>query len=114
MRHVGGKVAEEGAVLVGANEFERLVEPHVGAVALELLGLAVAEVGVVEVVVSPVIGAVADGAAAVVEGLLESPVLGPEGITVAQVPLAEHAGPIAIGREDVGHGRLAGAEQRSP
>ena len=69
MRRVGRQVDEKRPVAVRLDEPHRGVEPDVGAVALARLGLAVVQVGVVEVVVAPVVGRLAHAAAAVAAGL---------------------------------------------
>ena len=88
------------------DETDRLVEPHVRTVSRVLHGRAVVEIGVVEVVVSPEIGRLSHAAALVSHHVLESAVLGPVGVVVAQVPFAEHGGAVAGRAENVRHGRL--------
>ena len=112
MRGVGRQVREERPVPIGFDEPHRAVEPDVGAVARVLLGLAVVPVGVVEVVVAPEVRRLADAAAAVDQDLLESAILRPEGVVVAEVPFAEDARAVAPRREDIRHRHLVAAEQR--
>ncbi len=114
MRSVGRDGAEEGVVPVALEEAQRLAEPDVGAVALEVPGFPVDGVGVVEVVVSPVVGGLADASAAVGDHLVEAAVLRPVGRAVAQVPLAEQAGPVAAGPKGVGERQFVLVEQGAP
>ena len=65
MRRIRRKVTKERPALISFDELQRVIEPHVRTVTLELLPLAVMPVGVVEVVVSPVVYALADPASAV-------------------------------------------------
>ena len=57
VRSVGRDVGEEGLVSVGFDELHALIEPDIGAEPFETLMLAVDDVGVVEVVVAPIVGA---------------------------------------------------------
>ena len=113
VRRVGGKVNEERPILVLVDELQGVVEPDVGAVAGNLLGLAVAEVDVVEVVVTPVVGPLTDAAPAVAEDVVETLVLRAVRVVIAQVPFAEHAGAVAGRLEHLGHRDFVGAHQRA-
>ncbi len=69
-------------------------------------------VHVVEVIVAPVdVAGGRDGAVPVDDRFLESAVLRPVRVVVAQVPLAEDARPIAVVGEDVCHRRCAAGEE---
>ena len=111
---VRGDVGQEGrSGLCGAlHVVDRFVEEDVRAVPLERLSPAVPDVGVVEVVVAPEVGHRADVGGGEPHGLVESAVLRPEGVVVAEVPLAEHAGAVARLGEDVGHRRDLGPQER--
>jgi len=111
---VARDVAEEALVLVFLDKLHALGEEDVTAEALELLELAVHRVGVVEVVVAPVVGGVADAAAPVRDGVLEAALVRAEGLGVAEVPLAEVPGPVAGLLERVGERPLVFPEQRPP
>ena len=110
---IGGDVGEEGlfGFVLGFDEFECFVEEDIGAEAFGLHGLAVFEVGVIEVGVVPEVGRLADAAAAVDVGFLEAAVLRLVGEAVAEVPLAEDAGGVAGLAEVVGDGGFVGAEK---
>ncbi len=97
-----GEVKEERllVVLVPIDELERLVKPDIGAVPGELLGCVVfIEVDIVEVVVAPESGVWVTPPPPMMHGLGEALILRTTGVVVAQMPLAEHAGVIAVGRE---------------
>ena len=74
---VRGEVGKEGSLILSFDERPRLAKPHVGAVARELLPLAVHLVGVVEVVVVPVVRPLTDTAAVVPNNVCETLVLRP-------------------------------------
>ena len=93
------------------HELDCFVEEDVGAVPLERLPFAIANVGVVEVVVAPEVGYRADVGGGEPHRFVEAAVLRPEGVVVAEVPLAEHPGSVAGLREDVGHRRDLGPQQ---
>ena len=114
VRRVRGDVGQEGrSGLRGAlHVVDRFVEEDVRAVPLERLPPAVADVGVVEVVVAPEVGNRADVGRGEPHRLVESAVLGPEGVVVAEVPLAEHAGAVTRLGEDVGHRRDLRPQER--
>jgi len=59
------------------------------------------EVGIVEVGVLPVVGCQANAASAVAKNFGEATVLGAEGVVVTEMPLAEHAGVVAVVLEDL-------------
>ncbi|MBA7668771.1 hypothetical protein ES703_76886 [subsurface metagenome] len=65
VRRVCRQVAKERPVLIGFDELQCVIKPHVRTIAAILFLLAVMEVGVVEVVVAPVVYALADPASAV-------------------------------------------------
>ena len=110
VRRVGRDVGEEGLVFVGLDELHALVEPDIGAEPFETLMLAVDDVGVVEVVVAPVVGRLPNTAGLVIDAVLEAPVFRAVRVAVAQMPLAEHAGGIAVAAEDIGHRDFATAQ----
>ena len=95
VRRVGGDVAEEGPVLILFNEPHRPVEKDVGAVSGLLGRRTVVPVGVVEIIVSPLIGRLRDSAAAVHENFVKPLILRPTGEIVAEMPFAEAAGAVS-------------------
>ncbi len=111
---VGRDVGEKGIAGLrrASHEVDRLVEEDVRAVPLERLPPAIADVGVVEVVVAPEVGHGADVGGGEPHGFVESAILGPEGVVVAEVPLAEHPRPVAGFGEDVGHRGNLGPQER--
>src|SRR5205085_1343190 len=80
MRRVGGEVAEERAVLVSFHELQGCIEENIRAVALEFFELAIVPERIVEIMVAPNIGSVADAAAAEGEDLVEAAILWTIGI----------------------------------
>ena len=114
VRGIGREVGEERLAprLARPDPIHRLGEEDVGAIALEPAAGAVVLVDVVEVIVVPDVGRRGDVRGREEERLLEAALLGPVGITVAEMPLAELARAVAAGREDLGHGREAAAEHR--
>lgn len=109
VRCVGGHVTKEWLIITSLNKFHGFVEPDVGAISAKRFGFAVAEVGVVEVGVAPIVGGLVHATAAVVEGFVEATIVRMEGIVVAQVPFAKHAGAIPCGFEEIGNGGFVGA-----
>jgi len=91
------KVAEKRPVLIGFDELYCPIEPHIGTVAFEFFRLAVMEVCIVKVVVSPVILGVADTASLVDQHFVEATVAGPKRIVVTQMPFAEYSRFVAAG-----------------
>ena len=92
----------------------RLLEPDIGAVAPVLLDLIPMAVMVVKIVIPIVVGRGGDAEGGMVDRFMETAVLGPVGVVVAQMPLAEMTGVIAVVRQDIGHRRQVGAQQRTP
>ena len=109
------QVGEERLIprLLRFYEFQRLAEPDIGAVAVELLLLAVDPVGVVEVVVSPDIWELAHATATVPHDVLESDILRPRREVISEVPLAKHPRRITRVREYLAHRRLVAAQDRT-
>ena len=107
VRRVGGDIGEERLAGLGLDEAGGFAKPHIRAVALERRPAVVHEVGVVEVVVAVVVRDLRHAPAAVPDGMLEALVHRPRGIVVAEVPLPEQSGPVAIGGEDLRHRHLA-------
>jgi len=99
---------------VRLNEFHSLVEPDIGAISVVRPGLSIVKVGVVEIIIPPKIGGLADAAALMGHDMLESAIKGTIRIIVAKVPFPEHSGPVAVGTKQIGQGRLIGAENRTP
>ena len=100
VRGVVRDVGEERLARLGlGDEFDRRVGEHVGAVALRLHLLAVPRQHGVEVRGLRVhlrrVGRLGEPAAVAPERLAEPAVLRPQRVVVAEVPLAEQAGPVA-------------------
>ena len=112
VRRVERDVGEEGFFGGGllADEAVRLGEKHVGAKTLGGDDAAVVKITAVEVGVVPEIGRLADPAAAVIVDLGETAVLRAVGVVVAEVPLAEQAGGVAVGFEQLADGDLVFAQ----
>src|SRR5262249_28170196 len=92
VRRVSAQEAEEGRLGIRCNEGKRLFEEDVGAIALELRGHAIREIGVVEIVIAPPVGCLAETSTAVDDACLKSAILWAIGIAIAEVPFAEDAG----------------------
>ena len=114
MWRIGADKAEEGLARVRFDEVLRLAEKDVGAIARKRGRDAVHQIGVVEIVVAPPVGALADPATAVTDRGLKSAVLRAIRVFVAQVPFAEQACAVARLAEGVGQGPLVLAQQRAP
>ena len=97
MGGVGAEIDEERLVVVLhlVDEAGGVVEENIGAESLGGGGLAVVEIGAVEIGVVPIVRRLADAAAAVAQDLLEAAVFRAIGVIVAKVPLAEHASVVA-------------------
>src|SRR6185503_1664908 len=78
------------------DKLQSLGEEDIRAVALELRRNAVDRIHVVEVIVSPVIGSLADAASAMDQSVFKPAKLRQVRITVAKVPLAEDPGVVAM------------------
>ena len=113
MGAVGGDVAEERLVAVAVDEVHAFPEPDIGAVSLVASVFRPGPVAVVDVVVVPVVARVADAAAGMVDHLAEAAILRPIRPRVAQMPLAENAGGVAVGREGVRQGVFVAPQQRA-
>ncbi len=111
MRGIGGDVAEEGSIPMSFDEFQGLVEPNIGAIALIRSVAFMGPVGIIKIVVAPIIGRIPDTAPAVGHHFLKASILGAIGIVIAQMPLAKNAGDISILDEDVGHANFVLAQQ---
>ena len=101
VRRVGGKVEEEGLVLVGLGELGRLLEPDISAVSLERLPAILGHVVIVVVVVAPVVGTTTNTAVEVINGMIKTLIQWSTRVTCTQMPLAQHASHEAIGFEDL-------------
>ena len=95
------------------DELFGIVEEHVGAKAGNLLRFAVVPIAAIEVGVVPVIGCLPDASTAVTHDFGVPAVLRSIGIVVAQVPLAKHAGGIAVVLEDLAHRDFVLTQHRS-
>ena len=113
MRGVRGDIAEKRTILVGFDELHRTVKPYIGAIAGKLLRLAIVKVRIVEIIIAPIVGSLADASPAVNEHLAESSILRPERVVVPQMPLAENTGSIAAGRENITHCDFVFPQERS-
>ena len=115
VRRVGRQVGEERFPGSGTalDPVDGVVEENVGAVAGEFFAFAVPAVGVVEVVVAPVIRHGADVRGREPQRLLESAILRAVWVIVAEVPLAEDAGAVALFAEQVGHRREVRPQERA-
>jgi hypothetical protein len=82
VRRVGRNVGKERFVFVGLNEFNTLFKPNVGAVSVKPLVLAVDDISIVEVIVSPIIGSLPNAASPVVYAVLEASILRPVRVAV--------------------------------
>ena len=96
MRRVSWQITEEGSVSVLLDELHRFIEPDIRAITGERLWLAVAQVGIVKIVISPIVGRLTDAPAAMDSGDIESPVLRSERIVISQLPLAEDACSVSV------------------
>jgi hypothetical protein len=103
--NVGGEVAEEGLVfgLAFGHPLHGLGEPEVGAVAFELLHLALIVVAAIEVVVVE-FGGGGEAPAEVIFGGFKAALHGAVGIVVAEMPFAEESCAVAVLAKHVGHG----------
>ena len=114
MRCIRREVEEERLVLVLLDESHRLAKPHVRAVTLKLLELAVPLVGVVEVGVAPVIRGLPHTTAAMPDHVLETPVLRPMRRIVAEMPFPDHPSHITCIRKHIRHRPLIRVQHRPP
>ena len=110
VRGVGRDVSEERLVSVGLNEFHALIEPDIGTEPFEPLMLSARDVGVVKVVVAPIVGRLTNATSLMIDTELEAPVFWSIRVAVAQMPLTEHAGRVAILAEYIGHGDFTAAQ----
>ena len=113
VRRIGGDVQKEGSISVRLNKTKALSEPHVRAVAFECLEGAVALVGIVEVIVSPVIRGLPHTTAAMPDHVLKPTILGTVRRIVTQMPLAHHASDIPVVSEQIRHSFLVRMHHRT-
>ena len=76
---IGGKVTEKRTVLIAfrlsLNECHRFPKPDICAVTVKRLFGTVAEIGVVEIIVAPIVRSLTDTTTAVIECFVETPVV---------------------------------------
>ena len=107
---VKGEVEEEGFFFVLGDEVLGLGKPDVGGVALEFLVGAVALVGIIELIVAPIIGSLANSSGLVPDDVLEALIHGSAGSVVTEVPLADHASGVACFSKIFSHREFGGFE----
>ena len=108
---VGGEIEKERFLAFFLNVTRCFVEPYIGAISFVLFPCAVGEIGIVVIVVSPVIRAVSNTAAEVLDHMLKPLILRSAGVVVSQMPLAYHRCGVAVGFENFRHGQLARVHQ---
>ena len=109
MGHVQGEIGKERLVARLRHEFHRFAKKNVGYVTLIGRGHVAVVIRVIEIVVTPVIGNLADTAGLVVHGLFKTLVLRSVRPFLAQVPLAKMSGAIARISKSLGKGNVLGA-----
>ena len=114
VRGVGREIKQKRFRPILFDEPHALTEPDVGAVALELFELPVPFVGVIEVVVAPVIRGLTNPAATMPHHILKAPVLRTMRSVVAEVPLANHPGSIAVRRKEIRDRLFIPVHHRAP
>ena len=110
VRGVGRDIGEKRFVFVCLDKLHAFIEPNVGAETFKSLVLSVDDVSVIEIVVAPIIGCLADAAGFVVNAVLEAPVFRAIGIAVAEMPFTEQPRGITIRTKDIGHGGFTTAQ----
>src|SRR5690606_16202536 len=113
--NVGCEMGEKGLTcfLAASHPAHRLAKPDIGAVALELLELAVLSIRVVEIVVRGMIRDRCDAPGAVPHRVAESAVDRPVRIAVAEMPLARKARAVSVRSEHLGEHAHIAAYHRS-
>ena len=105
MGRVGRDVSQEGFARRNAltDETLRFAEKYIRAEPFEFFRGAIAEIRVIEIGIIPEIRRLPDPATGVAHDVLKSAIFGAVGISVTQMPLAEHARGITIVSEDIAH-----------
>ena len=76
--------------------------------------MTVAEVGVVEIGIAPVVRGLVYASPTVVEGFIKPAVVGVKGIVIPQMPFAKHARAVSRRLEKVRKGGFVGSQERAP
>ena len=114
VRGVGHQISKERPLAVRLDEFHRRVEPNVGAIPVKLLRPAVAEIRIIEIRITPIVGRLPHTTPAMNQHLAKTSILRPERIIIPQVPLPKAAGLITTFGKHLGHRHRIGPRQRPP